>query len=53
VLTEKNHAGNERKQEQEDVLLCLGRIKIACLDANTLKPCAIPASIRQEIFGDG
>ncbi|NOX77194.1 MAG: tol-pal system-associated acyl-CoA thioesterase [Gammaproteobacteria bacterium] len=34
-------------------VLCQGRIKIACLDASTLKPRAIPASIRQEILGDG
>lgn len=43
--------GNE--EEQNGVLLCKGRIKIACLDANSLKPRAIPAPIRQEILGDG
>jgi acyl-CoA thioester hydrolase len=37
---------------QEHVVLCRGRIKIACLDANSFKPRAIPTSIRQEIFGD-
>jgi acyl-CoA thioester hydrolase len=39
--------------EERGLLLCQGKIKIACLDANTLKPRAIPPSIRQEIFGDG
>ena len=34
------------------LLLCQGRIRIACLDANNLKPRAIPASVRQEILGD-
>jgi acyl-CoA thioester hydrolase len=34
-------------------LLCQGRIKIACLDVNSFKPRAIPASVRQEIFSDG
>jgi acyl-CoA thioester hydrolase len=38
--------------EQSGVLLCQGRIRIACLDANSLKPRAIPAPIRQEILGD-
>lgn len=33
-------------------LLCRGQIKIACLDANTLKPRAIPEPIREEIFSD-
>jgi len=33
--------------------LCRGQIKIACIDANSLRPRAIPAAIRQEIFGDG
>lgn len=38
---------------ESGVLLCQGQIKIACLDANSLKPRAIPAPIRQEILGDG
>ncbi|HHI94245.1 MAG TPA: tol-pal system-associated acyl-CoA thioesterase [Gammaproteobacteria bacterium] len=38
---------------KSDLLLCQGRIRIACLDANSLKPRVIPALIRQEIFGDG
>jgi len=39
--------------EQCGSVLCQGRIKIACLDVGTLRPRAIPASMRQEIFGDG
>lgn len=34
-------------------ILCRGQIKIACLDANTMKPRAIPKPIREEIFSDG
>lgn len=43
--------GDEAVQDGE--LLCQGRIKIACLDAVSFKPRAIPGSIQQEIFGDG
>lgn len=39
--------------EESGLLLCRGKIKIACLDASTLKPRAIPTLIRQEILGDG
>lgn len=41
------------KGEESGLLLCQGKIKIACLDANTLKPRSIPPLIRQEILGDG
>ena len=34
-------------------VLCRGRIKIACLDAQTFRPRVIPASVTGEIFGDG
>jgi len=37
---------------KSDLLLCQGQIRVACLDANSLKPRAIPAAIRQEILGD-
>ncbi len=48
-----NSTTNEEDDEVEnDLLLCRGRIKIVCLDANRLKPRAIPASIRQEILSD-
>lgn len=54
VVVEKNLLINEGNAEVESgELLCQGRIKIACLDANSLKPRAIPAPIRQEILGDG
>ncbi len=37
---------------KSDLLLCQGQIRVACLDANSFKPCAIPAPIRQEILSD-
>jgi len=37
---------------KSDLLLCQGRVRVACLDANCLKPRAIPTPIRQEILGD-
>jgi len=40
-------------EEESGEVLCRGQIKIACLDANSMKPRAIPISIRQEILGDG
>jgi len=53
VLVAKNLITNEGSDgEQSSVLLCQGRIRIACLDANSLKPRAIPISIRQEILCD-
>ncbi|WP_455198081.1 tol-pal system-associated acyl-CoA thioesterase [Kaarinaea lacus] len=33
-------------------LLCRGQIRIACLDAETMKPCAIPELVLEEILGD-
>jgi acyl-CoA thioester hydrolase len=41
------------EEEESGLLLCQGKIRIACLDANTFTPRAIPSSIRQEILGDG
>lgn len=50
----KNQTTNKGDEGEENgVLLCQGRIKIACLDANSFRPRAIPAPIQQEIFGDG
>ena len=51
-------ANNQTTQTGKDAvksgeLLCQGRIKIACLDAESFKPRAIPNSIQQEIFSDG
>ena len=37
---------------KSDLVLCQGRIKVACLDANRLNPRAIPAPVRQEILSD-
>lgn len=38
-------AGGERR------LLCLGKVKVACLTADTLRPQVIPEKISREIFG--
>lgn len=32
-----------------DTLLCTGQVRIACLDAGSFRPCAIPDSIMKEI----
>jgi len=48
LITNEENDGVNR-----DLLLCQGRIRVACLDANSLKPRAIPAPVRQEILGDG
>ena len=54
VATENNLTTNLTTEgEESGLLLCQGKIKIACLDASTLKPRAIPTPIRQEILGDG
>jgi acyl-CoA thioester hydrolase len=51
VVAENTITNKGDKGEESGVLLCKGRIKIACLDANSLKPRAIPTPIRQEILG--
>jgi acyl-CoA thioester hydrolase len=38
--------------EGGDEVLCRGRIRIACLDAHSLKPRPIPAGIQREISSD-
>jgi len=35
------------KKDQQDKILCRGEIRIACLKADTFKPCAIPKSITE------
>lgn len=53
VFVANNLTINEGDEgEGNGVLLCQGRIKIACLDASSMKPRAIPAPVRQEILGD-
>jgi acyl-CoA thioester hydrolase len=42
--------GEEAKTVKPGEVLCRGVIKIACLDATTLKPCAIPEPVREEIL---
>jgi len=51
--TEKLTTNERGVGKESGVLLCEGRIKIACLDVNSLKPRAIPAPIREEILCDG
>ena len=33
-------------------VLCRGRINVACLDAQTMRPKAIPVPVREEMFCD-
>ena len=40
-----------RQADGEKQLLCSGKVKIACLTADTLRPKAIPEKISREIFG--
>jgi acyl-CoA thioester hydrolase len=44
--------GEESEVVSSDQVLCRGQIKIACLDASSMRPCAIPDSVRKEILGD-
>ena len=54
VVVDKNSiiTGEESEAVSSDQVLCRGQIKIACLDASSMKPCAIPEPIRKEILGD-
>ena len=58
VVDKKNKAensitkGGESEAVSSDQILCRGQIKIACLDTSSMRPCAIPDSIRKEILGD-
>ena len=40
-----------RQAEGEKQLLCAGKVQIACLSADTLRPKALPEKISREIFG--
>ena len=44
--------GEESEVVSSDQVLCRGQIKIACLDTSSMRPCAIPDSVRKEILGD-
>jgi acyl-CoA thioester hydrolase len=54
VVVDKNSiiTGGESEAVSSDQVLCRGQIKIACLDTSSMRPCAIPDSIRKEILGD-
>ena len=41
---------NQSERMARGEVLCRGEIKIACLDAQSFKPCAIPALVRKEIL---
>ncbi|HEC19119.1 MAG TPA: tol-pal system-associated acyl-CoA thioesterase [Gammaproteobacteria bacterium] len=47
LITNKGTEG-----EASGALLCQGQVKIACLDAVTLKPRAMPVHVREEILRD-
>lgn len=53
-----NNNGETTTKGVEDIavksgeVLCRGKFKIACLDAKTMKPRAIPEPIREEILSD-
>lgn len=51
-LVNTKQQGGEQGELSDDVVLCRGKVKIACLDAQTLRPKAIPAPLRKEILGD-
>ena len=38
-----------RDSQTNNDLLCTGKIKLACLDALTLRPCPLPANLIKEI----
>jgi len=54
IVVDKNSilTGGKSEAVSSDQVLCRGQIKIACLDASSMRACAIPASIRKEILGD-
>lgn len=51
-LVNTKQKGGEQGELPDDMVLCRGKVKLACLDAQTLKPKAIPAPLRKEILGD-
>jgi acyl-CoA thioester hydrolase len=52
LIKEPITKGEESEVVSLDQVLCRGQIKIACLDADSMRPCAIPDPIRKEILGD-
>lgn len=45
VVDSVKTADQKTEQVDDKQVLCRGRIKIACLNAKTLKPCAIPVTL--------
>ncbi len=54
VVVDKNSilTGGGSEAVSSDQVLCRGQIKIACLDAESMRPYAIPDPVRKEILGD-
>jgi acyl-CoA thioester hydrolase len=52
MMVETVTKGVEGNPATAGELLCRGQIRIACLDAETMKPCAIPEPVFEEILGD-
>jgi acyl-CoA thioester hydrolase len=48
----QQHAGGEGQATSVGQVLCSALVKIASLDAQTLKPRPLPDTLRKEIFGD-
>ena len=46
VIVEKSEEGLSGQ------VLCRGQIKVACLDTSSMRPCAIPESVRKEFLVD-
>ncbi len=36
-------------READDEVCCRGRVKVACIDANSLRPCRMPGSLRSKL----
>ena len=44
---------NNNSENVDGDVLCRGQVRIACLDADSMRPCPIPESVRKEILSDG
>lgn len=44
---------NNNSENVEGDVLCRGQVRIACLDADSMRPCPIPEPVRKEILSDG
>lgn len=44
---------NNNSANVDGEVLCRGQVKIACLNAESMRPCPIPEPVCKEIFSDG